>query len=229
VLEIGAGLGSLTVALAGAGAKVVAVELDASLAEAFGEVVAPFGDRVRVEVADAVTADWGSLLDGPGPWTVAANLPYNVSVPVVAGLLEREPRVARLLVMVQKEVGERLVAAPGEEAFGALSLRVAYRAEGRVVRRVSRSVFWPVPGVDSVLVELVRRERPPVGVDERALWRAIDTAFQQRRKTIRAAMLRLGLDADRASEVLASCGIDPSTRPERLGLAEFACLAEAVG
>lgn len=223
-MEVGAGLGSLTRALAERGAHVLAIEIDRKLAPALEEAVGDF-DRVRLEVADALTADWGSLLDGPGPWTMAANLPYNVAVPVVMRVLAEEPRVERFVIMVQREVGERLAAGPGEPQFGALSLRVAYRAEPRIVRRVSRTVFWPQPNVDSVLVSLVRRP-PPVDVDEKALWTVIGGAFEQRRKTVRGAMLRLGLGPGEAAQVLASCRIDPRTRPERLGLHEFACLAE---
>jgi len=133
--------------------------------------------------------------------------------------------VARMLVMVQREVGERLAADPGQPAFGAVSLRVAYRAEARLVRKVSRTVFWPRPNVDSVIVSLVRRP-PPVRVDEAALWHVVDTAFNQRRKTMRGAMVRLGLERAQAEEALAACAIDFSTRPERLGLEAFACLAE---
>lgn len=225
VLEIGAGLGSLTLPLAGTGAEVVAVELDRSLVPALEEVVGGF-PRVRVVVADAASADWGGLLGTDGRrWLVVANLPYNVAVPVVMRLLETAPRVSRMLVMVQREVGERLAADPGQPAFGAVSLRVAYRADARLVRRVSRSVFWPRPNVDSVLVSLVRRP-PPVGVEEAALWQVIDTAFNQRRKTMRGAMIRLGLAKTEAEAALAACAIDHSTRPERLGLEEFACLAE---
>lgn len=222
-MEVGAGLGSLTRALAERGAFVLAIEIDRRLAPALEEAVGGF-DRVRVEVADALTADWGSLLDDPGPWTMAANLPYNVAVPVVMSVLVQEPRVERFLIMVQREVGERLAARPGERQFGALSLRVAYRAEARILRRVSRAVFWPQPNVDSVLVSLIRRP-PPVDVDAEALWTVIDGAFEQRRKTIRSAMARLGLGQEETRSVLAACGIAPLTRPERLGLPEFACLA----
>jgi 16S rRNA (adenine1518-N6/adenine1519-N6)-dimethyltransferase len=155
-----------------------------------------------------------------------ANLPYNVSVPVVLRILELEPRIEHFLVMVQREVGERLTAGPGHPQYGAVSVRVAYRAEGRVARRVSRSVFWPEPNVDSVLVEL-RRRPPPVEVDEAALWTVVAAAFEQRRKILRSALVRLGLDAGRAGEILAACGIDPKERAERVGLEGFACLARA--
>jgi len=225
VLEIGAGLGSLTLPLATTGAEVVAVELDRFLAPALEEVVGEF-PRVRVVVADAVSADWDAILERGGrPWVVVANLPYNVSVPVVMRLLESAPEVERLVVMVQREVGERLAARPGQRAFGAVSLRVAYRAEARLVRRVSRTVFWPRPNVDSVLVSLVRRP-PPVSVGEAALWHVVEVAFNQRRKTMRGAMVRVGMDRAEAEAALAACAVDLSTRPERLGLEEFACLAE---
>lgn len=224
MLEIGAGLGSLTLPLAQTGAEVVAVELDRALVPALETVVGDF-DRVRIVVADAASADWDAILGAGGVWRVVANLPYNVAVPVVMGILETAPQVDRMLVMVQREVGERLASDPGEKAFGAVSLRVAYRAEARVMRRVSRSVFWPSPNVDSVLVSLVRRP-PPVRVDETALWTVVDTAFNQRRKTMRGAMVRLGLDRTGAEAALAACAVDPRIRPERLGLEEFACLAE---
>ena len=225
MLEVGAGLGSLTRALAETGAFVLTIEMDRALVPALEEAVQAF-DRVRVVEADALRVDWSTLLDHPGPWTMAANLPYNVAVPVVMRILEDEPKVIRLLIMVQREVGERLAARPGQRQFGALSLHVAYRAEARVLRKVSRTVFWPQPNVDSVLVSLVRRQ-PPVDVDEAALWTVIDGAFEQRRKAMRGAMVRLGLDAEEAAGALADCGIDPRTRPERLGLPEFACLAHA--
>lgn len=224
VLEVGAGLGSLTRALAEQGASVVAVEIDRKLAPALEDSVGEF-ERVRIELADALTADWGALLDDPGPWTMAANLPYNVAVPVVMRMLEDEPRVRRFLIMVQREVGERLAANPGETQFGALSLRVAYRADARIVRKISRTVFWPQPNVDSVLVSLIRRP-PPVDVEEEALWTVIDESFGQRRKTMRSALIRLGLGPEAAARALASCELDPRVRPERLGLPEFSCLAE---
>jgi 16S rRNA (adenine1518-N6/adenine1519-N6)-dimethyltransferase len=226
VVEVGAGLGSLTVALAEAGAHVVAVELDRALVPALEEVVGP-SDSVRIEVADALRADWGALLPERGPWKLVANLPYNVAVPVVLRVLEVEPRVERLLVMVQREVGERLAAGPGDAQYGAVSLRVAYRAEASVVRRVPRTVFWPQPNVDSVLVSMVRR-RPPVRIDEERLWPVVREAFAQRRKTMRNALVRLGLERDEALALLERCGVGASARPEELGLPEFACLAAGI-
>jgi 16S rRNA (adenine1518-N6/adenine1519-N6)-dimethyltransferase len=226
VVEVGAGLGSLTVALADVAANLVAVEIDRKLVPALQEVV---GDRpgVRVEVASALNADWAALLSEPGPWIMVANLPYNVAVPVVLHALETEPRITRLLVMVQREVGERLAAGPGDPQYGAVSLKVAYRAEARVIRRVRPSVFWPQPKVASVLVSMVRRP-PPVEVDEASLWRVVGEAFAQRRKTMRGALIRLGVDRSEAETVLAGCEISPSARPEELGLEAFACLARSL-
>jgi 16S rRNA (adenine1518-N6/adenine1519-N6)-dimethyltransferase len=225
VVEVGPGLGSLTVALGATGANVLAVEVDPSLSPALHEVVGE-SRNVSVVVADALRVDWGELLEGNG-WTMVANLPYNVAVPVVMRVLDEEPRVGRLLVMVQREVGERLAAGPGQPQFGAVSLKVAYRARARVVRRVPASVFWPRPNVESVLVWM-ERHPPPVEVDQSALWRVISEAFGQRRKNIRGAMVRLGLDRPTAEEILAACGVDPEARPERMGLEQFACLAEGM-
>jgi 16S rRNA (adenine1518-N6/adenine1519-N6)-dimethyltransferase len=216
VLEVGAGLGSLTVALAQTGAEVLAVELDRGVMPALAEVLEPY-PRVRTLVADAMHVRWEEVL-GDDPWTMASNLPYNVAVPVVLDLLERAPGIRGYVVMVQREVGERLAAGPGEEAYGAVSVRVAYRAAARVERRVPPSVFWPAPSVDSVLVRLTPRE-PPVPTEREALFRVVDAGF---------ALVRLGLDGEGAAAVLRSCGLDPAVRAERLGLAEFACLAEAL-
>ena len=226
VLEVGAGLGSLTMALAEAGADVVALEVDPKLVPALSEAVAPFGNRVRVVVVDAMDADWAAILEpGRNEWAMVANLPYNVATPVVVRALESEPRIRRLLVMVQREVGERLAARPGDGQFGGVSLRVAYWAEAKVVRRVPASVFWPRPQVESVLVSLVRHA-PPVAADRERLFTVIRVSFAERRKTMRSAMIRLGVDRAVAAGVLEACGIAPNARPEELGLAEFGCLTE---
>jgi 16S rRNA (adenine1518-N6/adenine1519-N6)-dimethyltransferase len=221
---VGAGLGSLTVALAAAGAEVLAVETDRRLAAALEEVVA--GLPVRVVVADATRADWPSLL-GAGAWRMASNLPYHAAVPIVLDLLELAPRVDPFVVMVQREVGERLAAGPGEPAFGAVSLKVAYRAEVRVLRRIPPKVFWPEPAVDSILVRLDRRPAPVATPADR-LFALIEEGFRERRKTMTTALVRLGLERDRARAVLSSAGIDPRARAETLGLPEFAALAEAL-
>ncbi len=195
MIEVGAGLGSLTVALAAAGASVVAVEVDRGLLAALEEVVEPWPD-VTVRSTDAMRTDWASELPGEG-WKMVSNLPYNVAVPLVAGMLEGVPQIGSFLVMVQREVGERLAAAPGDDAYGAVSVRVAYRAEASLGRRVPAAVFWPRPGVDSVLVRLVRRGEPPVAVDPDRLFRVVNEGFAERRKTMRNALRRLGLHCGR--------------------------------
>jgi 16S rRNA (adenine1518-N6/adenine1519-N6)-dimethyltransferase len=225
VLEVGAGFGSVTVALAEAGCLVLAVEFDRRLVPALHEVVGGYAN-VRVEQVDAMRADWSALLDGEA-WSMVSNLPYNISVPLVVGLLERVPSIRRYLVMVQREVGERLVAPPGADAFGTVSLRVAYRAATSLVRRIPADVFWPRPNVDSVAVRLLTRP-PSVDVDPEALFRVVDGAFGERRKTMANALRRLGLGRDDARAALREAGVDPSERPERLGLAEFARIAQAL-
>ncbi len=176
VLEVGAGLGSLTVALAAAGADVLAVEFDRALVAALEEVLAPF-PNARLVVGDAMRMDWGALLDADG-WKMVSNLPYNVAVPLLIDLLDRVPRISGYLVMVQREVGERLVARAGDEAYGAVSVRVAYRADASLVRRVPSSVFWPKPNVGSALVRITPRPAP-VGVHERAVFRVVEEAFAE--------------------------------------------------
>ena len=224
VVEIGAGLGSLTRALAEAGADVLAVEMDRALIPALLESVSGL-DRVRVVQADAMGWEWAEQLQGPGS-ILCANLPYNVATPLVLETLERVPHVRRLVVMVQREVGERLVAGPGEDAYGIPSVRVAYRAEGALVRRVPPSVFWPRPKVESVIVRLTRRDRPAVAVPEDRLWAVVDAGFAERRKTMRNALRRLGVEGEAADDLLRAAGVDPSTRAETLALQEFARIAE---
>lgn len=222
VVEVGAGLGSLTVALAAAGAEVLAVEFDRRLVPALREVVGPY-PAVRVLEADALRVDWARELRGGG-WRMVSNLPYNVAVPVLLGMLERAP-VDGYLVMVQREVGERLAARPGEEGYGAVSLRVAYRADAEVLRRVPPEVFWPRPQVESVLVRLTPRP-PAVAVEPGPLFRVIDAAFAERRKTMRNALRRLGLAPAVAEDVLRRAGIPALARPEEVGLEGFARLAD---
>jgi 16S rRNA (adenine1518-N6/adenine1519-N6)-dimethyltransferase len=225
VLEVGAGLGSLTVPLAEAGCRVLAVEVDRGLANALREVVAPY-PNVRIEVADAMRLDWSSTL-GAGRWSMVSNLPYNVSVPLVLELLETAPAIDRYVVMVQREVGERLVAGPGAEGYGAVSVRVAYHADARVVRRVPADVFWPRARIDSVLVRLEPLP-PAVEVDRVALFAVVNEGFAERRKTMANALRRLGQDPASATAVLRSAGLDPSVRAEQLGLDGFARITETM-
>lgn len=222
VLEVGAGLGSITVALAQAGCDVLAVEFDRRLTPALREVVSGYAN-VRVDELDAMHADWAALLGG-GRWAMVSNLPFNISVPLMVELLERVPGIDRHVVMVQKEVGERFVARAGDEAYGTVSLRVAYRADANLVRRVPAEVFWPRPNVDSVLVRMVPR-RPPVDVDPAALFAVVDESFAERRKTMANALRRLGFTLPEAAGILSASGVEPSTRPERLDLQDFARVA----
>jgi 16S rRNA (adenine1518-N6/adenine1519-N6)-dimethyltransferase len=232
VLEIGPGLGSLTLALLDAGHDVVALELDDRLAEVLREVIGSAdGARIhslRVETGDACRVDLDALLDGvPGvPWACVSNLPYNVAVPVVIRLLEQVPPVERILVMVQREVGERLAAGPGDAQYGAVSVKVAYFADAKVVGLVPPTVFVPRPKVDSALVRLDRRAEPPVAVPSADdLFALVRTGFAHRRKMLRRSLVpMLG---DRTPEVLAASGIEPTARPEALGLEQWASLARS--
>jgi 16S rRNA (adenine1518-N6/adenine1519-N6)-dimethyltransferase len=225
VVEVGAGLGSLTLALAATGAKVRAIEFDRALLPALREVTA--GVNVELIAGDATRIDWADELNG-GPWILCANLPYNVAVPVVMAVLEDAPTVGRLVVLVQREVGERLVARPGSAHYGPVSVRVAYRATGELTRRVPPSVFWPRPNVESVVARLERSSPPPVEVEPERLWRVVDAGFAERRKTMRSAVVRLGVERGRADDLLREQGIDPRARAEQLSLQEFARIAEAL-
>ena len=220
VVEIGAGLGSLTLALAATGASVIAVEIDRYLLPVLREQVEPAG--VRVVEGDALRLDWEALL-GAGPWALVANLPYNVATPLVADLLDGVPAVARMLVMVQREVAERLAAGPGEDAYGAVSVKVAYWAEAAVVGRVPATVFVPRPRVESALVRIVRRPTPavdPAAVDRSWLFELVRAGFGQRRKMLRRSLAGLA-----GAEDFAAAGVAPEARAEDLGVADWGRLA----
>lgn len=222
VVEIGAGLGSLTLALAETGASVTAVETDRHLLPVLEEVLAEVTPPVRLVHADALHADWGDVLAGAEHWSLVANLPYNVATPLVLDLLDGVPAIGRMLVMVQAEVGERLAAAPGAAAYGIPSVKVAYWATARVVGRVSAEVFLPRPRVASVLVEIVRRREPAVAVDPDALFTLVRAGFGQRRKMLRRALAGL-VDA----EVFERAGVRPTARAEELSLQQWAALVIA--
>jgi 16S rRNA (adenine1518-N6/adenine1519-N6)-dimethyltransferase len=222
VVEIGAGLGSLTRSLIETGATVTAIEVDRGLVPILREEVAPLGARV-VE-GDARKLDWHELLAGDDRWVLVANLPYNVATPLVADLLDHVPEIARLLVMVQREVGERLAAAPGDDGYGAVSVKVASWATAEVVGRVPATVFLPKPKVESVLVSITRRPESAVPDELRPLvFELVRAGFQQRRK-----MLRRSLDGRVDSEAFTRAGVRPEARAEELGVAEWVALAEAV-
>jgi 16S rRNA (adenine1518-N6/adenine1519-N6)-dimethyltransferase len=229
VLEIGPGIGSLTTALLEAGARVTAIEMDRHVLPALTEVV---GDQVTVLVGDAMHIDLPAALGGavparegtPAPWKLVANLPYNVATPIVMHVLETAPTVDSLLVMVQREVGERFAASPGTKAYGAVSVKAAYFGAVRVVGIVPPTVFVPPPKVDSALVRITRHAHPPVVVpDADALFALVRAGFGQRRKMLRGA-LRGVLGAD-AAALLAAAGIDERRRAETLTLEEWAGLA----
>lgn len=225
ILEIGAGLGSLTVGLVEAGARVIAVEHDRGLASALGDVIA--GLDVQLVWGDALKLDYHRLLEAR-PTRVVANLPYNIATPLVLRLLQEQPEVSELIVMVQREVGERLAATPGSDPYGAVSAKVAYLAEARVLFPVSRRVFLPEPDVDSVVVELRRRARAPVAGQRDRIFGVIEAGFATRRKTIRNALKGAGIAADRVAEALATAGVGGGERAERLGIEEFAAIARVL-
>jgi 16S rRNA (adenine1518-N6/adenine1519-N6)-dimethyltransferase len=227
VLEVGPGLGSLTLGLLEAGARVVAVEVDPVLGAALPGTVAArapeSAGRLAVLVADALRLE---RLPDPQPTALVANLPYNVAVPVVLHLLELLPTLRTGLVMVQAEVAERLAALPGTKAYGAPSVKVAWYASATRAGAVPRAVFWPVPNVDSGLVRLTRHA-PPGGVARQDVFQVVDHAFAQRRKMLRSALASWAGSAAAATEVLREAGVDPTTRGEMLDLAAFARIAAA--
>ncbi len=231
VVEVGPGLGSLTLALLPASRRVYAVEIDPVLAGALPATVAAYAPaeagRLAVLTRDALHLRAGDLT-GPAPTALVANLPYNVAVPVVLHLLAELPTLRHGLVMVQREVADRLTAAPGSRTYGVPSVKLAWYASARQAGRVPPTVFWPVPNVESGLVAFTRRP-PPEGADRNAVFAVIDAAFAQRRKTLRAALAGWAGGAAAAEQVLTAAGIDPGTRGEALTVAQFAAIAAARG
>ncbi|MET7994990.1 16S rRNA (adenine(1518)-N(6)/adenine(1519)-N(6))-dimethyltransferase RsmA [Amycolatopsis sp. NPDC005232] len=226
VLEVGPGLGSLTLGLLDAGARVVAVEIDPKLAARLprtaAERASSVADQLSVVGADALRI---SAADLPAePVSLVANLPYNVAVPVVLHLLAELPSLQRGMVMVQTEVADRMAAGPGSRIYGVPSVKLAWYGPARKVGAVPRSVFWPVPNVDSSLVAF-ERGTPMEGVERQRLFAVVDAAFSQRRKTLRAALAGWAGSADRAGELLVAAGIDPKTRGEQLDVHDFVRLA----
>jgi len=216
VVEVGAGLGSLTLALSEAGAAVTAIEADRHLVPLLRDVVE--GAGVDVVEGDAMHIDWPALLDGER-WVLVANLPYNIATPLVLDLLSDAPQITRMLVMVQREVAERLAARAGDSARGAVSVKVSYWAQAKVVGKVPPTVFVPQPRVESALVELVRHERPPVAVDRARLFALVEAGFGHRRKMLRRSLA--GLVDARCFERAA---VRPEARAEELDLEAWARL-----
>jgi len=230
VLEVGPGLGSLTLALLEAGAgQVVGVEIDRALAAELPRTVAArapdLAGRLAVVAADALHIEGHDLPATPS--VVAANLPYNVAVPVLLHLLAALPSLRRGLVMVQAEVGDRMCAAPGSRVYGTPSVKLAWYAAARPAGPVPRSVFWPVPNVDSRLVAFTRRDPPDTTASREEVFAVVDAAFRQRRKTLRAALSGWAGSAPEAERLLRAARLDPGARGESLGVAEFARLAAA--
>ena len=228
VLEVGPGLGSLTLALLEAGAgRLVAIEIDRALAGELPQTIAArapqLADRMAVVTADALRVGAGDLPAAPS--VLVANLPYNVAVPVLLHLLVALPTLERGLVMVQAEVAERMCAGPGSRVYGAPSVKLAWFAAARSAGPVPRSVFWPVPNVDSRLVAFTRRDPPVTAATRAEVFAVIDAAFRQRRKTLRAALSGWAGSAPEAERLLRAAGIDPGARGESLGVGEFARLA----
>ena len=222
VLEIGAGAGSLTLGLAATAKRVTAVEVDPGLIPLLEEVMRDVSN-VEVVHEDALRFDAGSVEAD----SVVANLPYNIATHVVLRVLEQAPTVRSLTVMTQREVGERLSAGPGSKIYGQTSVMVAYFGDARVATTVSRRAFWPVPGVDSVIVRIDRREPPDV--DRALLFRVIKAAFAQRRKTLRQTLSGVAETPAKAQEMLEGIGISATARAEELGLDEFVAIARVLG
>ena len=225
VLEVGAGLGALTEALLSTGAKISSLEVDPDLLAILRS--RPELRRARLIEGDALSIEIEELAPSEeGPWTVVANLPYNVATPVILRFLEEAPQIERMLIMIQAEVGERLAAHPGDDAYGAVSVRVDYHAVAKVVGRVPPTVFVPQPNVDSVLVAIVRRPQPavdPAMASEGAIFALVRQAFSQRRK-----MLRRSLSGLVTEEAFAAAEVAPTARPEELDVTAFGRIAAAI-
>ncbi len=231
VLEVGPGLGSLTLPLLATGASVVAVEVDRRLAEALPSTVtelagAAVAARLDVLALDALRLR-GSDVPGEPPGMLVANLPYNVAVPVVLHLWEELPSLRSGLVLVQAEVAQRLTAPPGSRTYGAPTVKLAWSARAEAAGTVPRRVFWPVPNVDSALVRLRRVDPPDVDVSRRELVAVVDASFGQRRKSLRAALAGWAGSAVAAEDALRAAGVDPSSRGEQLDVTTFARVAAA--
>lgn len=228
VLEIGPGLGSLTLALLEAGAQVSAVEIDPPLAQALPTTAqARFPEaKLQVFTADALTITGPESIDGATPTRLVANLPYNVAVPIVLTVLEKLPSIQTVLVMVQAEVADRLAATPGNKIYGVPSAKVAWYASARRTLTIGRNVFYPVPNVDSALVKIERRPHPDTAVTREQVFAVIDAAFAQRRKTLRQALAGLAGSAGAAQEALERAGVSPTARGETLDIDQFAAVAQ---
>ena len=225
VVEVGPGLGSLTLGLLETGASVVAVEIDKRLAAQLPLTVAELQPDAQLTV---ITQDAMTITELPGePTTLVANLPYNISVPVLLHFLEHFPAIETGLVMVQAEVGERIAANPGSKVYGSPSAKAAWYGVWRTAGKVSRQVFWPVPNVDSILVGFERRQQPGTEAERVATFRLIDAAFQQRRKMLRQALSEVLGDSTTASARIEAAGLAPTARGEELTVLDFLAIARS--
>jgi 16S rRNA (adenine1518-N6/adenine1519-N6)-dimethyltransferase len=225
VVEVGPGLGSLTLGLLEAGASVVAVEIDKRLAAQLPLTVAELAPGAQLTVLTEDALKVTSLPDAPT--VLVANLPYNVSVPVLLHFLEHFPSIERGLVMVQAEVGERVAAGPGSKVYGSPSVKAAWYGAFTTAGKVSRQVFWPVPNVDSILVRFERHEQPGTEAERLATFALVDAAFQQRRKMLRQALAPVLGDSALASARLEAAGVAPTARGEELTVDDFLSIARA--
>jgi 16S rRNA (adenine1518-N6/adenine1519-N6)-dimethyltransferase len=229
VVEVGPGLGSLTLALLEVGAEVTAVEIDPVLADELPTTIRTFApeqaERFRVVLADALNV---TEIPGPPPQALVANLPYNVSVPVLLHLMALLPSLRHGLVMVQSEVADRLAAPPGSKTYGIPSAKAAWFADVRRAGAIGRNVFWPAPNVDSGLVAWTHHAPPTDEVTRQQVFAVIDASFAQRRKALRGALRALAGGAEQAEAALRTAGIDPLTRGEALGIDEFVAITVAL-
>lgn len=221
VVEIGAGLGSLTLALAETGADIVAVEIDRGVVPLLREITEPHPNITVVE-GDAMQLDWDTVLGDAGGWVLVANLPYNVATPLVCDLLDGVPKIDRMLVMVQKEAAERFCASPRTSQYGAVTVKVSYWATARIAGFVPASVFVPRPNVESALADIRRRPVPAVTAPADDVFHLVRVAFGQRRKMLRRSLVDIV-----APEVFDAAGIDSQRRPEELDVHEWGALAAA--
>jgi 16S rRNA (adenine1518-N6/adenine1519-N6)-dimethyltransferase len=227
VLEVGPGLGSLTLGLLDAAARVVAVEIDPVLAAKLPATIRAFRPQ-RADSLDVVLSDAMRVTELPAePTALVANLPYNVAVPVVLHLLEHFPSLQHGLVMVQDEVADRLAAAPGSKTYGVPSVKAAWYSSMRKAGVIGMNVFWPAPKISSGLVAFSRREPPQTRASREQVFAVIDAAFAQRRKTLRAALAGWAGGAVEAERYLAIAGVDPRARGEVLDVTAFTRIAEA--
>ena len=225
VLEIGPGIGTLTQALAETGARVKSVEIDRSLLPVLAKTLEGY-DNVEIVPGDVLKIDLAEVTEHQ-PFTVAANLPYYITTPIIFALLEQDLPLKRLVVMVQKEVAERMIASPGGKDYGPLSLALQYYSQPKLAIPVPAHDFMPAPKVDSMVVVCEKREQPPVSASPKAFFQVVRAAFSQRRKMLSNCLKSLGLSADQVKDLMARAGIDPKRRGESLSMEEFGQLASA--